>query len=211
MDTQIVSYDIAFNDMGCYADNPGDRTLKGPIWGDQRNMTHEWCATTCAQLEWSFFGLENGRECGSPLSLNLTYCIGFMTHADIRLGFCGNEISTSAIPVECVTCQLCWGDKSQCCGDSNKISIFSLVSTRTTASTADTTSIIPSSSTQSASESSATVFSAASTPTTQATTTTTPNTSNISWSQTNSTVSIDETSIYSCSSSSSASSTVGSH
>lgn len=67
MDRRYVSITIAALGLGCYTDDPDNRTLNEQMWREQPDMTNEWCATNCTRLEYPYFGLEYGRECKGPL------------------------------------------------------------------------------------------------------------------------------------------------
>lgn len=62
-----VSVTLAAVGLGCYTDDPDNRTLNEQMWREQPDMTNEWCATNCTRLEYPYFGLEYGRECKGPL------------------------------------------------------------------------------------------------------------------------------------------------
>lgn len=81
----------------CGADSPTDRVLKG-AYTSAADMTIEKCAASCS--EYTYFGLEYGREC-----------------------FCGNSYTGVEKPK--ADCHYrCSGDGSQICGGSNRISVY---------------------------------------------------------------------------------------
>lgn len=73
MDGQHVSVFIQAIGLGCYTDDPSNRTLNEQVWKDQRDMTGTWCATNCTRLQYPLFGVEYGRECKSPFFLSSTF------------------------------------------------------------------------------------------------------------------------------------------
>lgn len=68
-----MSVTIEALDLGCYTDDPSQRTLNEQIWREEPDMTTEWCASNCTRLQYPLFGLEYGRECKSPLVLQIEH------------------------------------------------------------------------------------------------------------------------------------------
>lgn len=61
--TSVTVVSLQLHDLGCYTDDPDNRTLKEEMWREQPGMTHEWCGVNCTKLNFPYYGLEYGREC----------------------------------------------------------------------------------------------------------------------------------------------------
>jgi len=107
-----------FRYASCWTDDVNDRSLTAVDWRTD-DMTIEKCADKCE--EYSYFGLEFGREC-----------------------YCGDELGGEAAPEkECGN--LCVGDTSQWCGGPDKLNLYTKPAAPTTTTTAEpeTTTVEP--------------------------------------------------------------------
>ncbi|KFP62891.1 WSC domain-containing protein 1, partial [Cariama cristata] len=86
--------------MGCFSDDPRERTLKGAVFYDLRKMTVSHCQEACAERAYTYAGLAYGAEC-----------------------YCGNKLpATTSKPEECNS--ECKGEKGSVCGGVNRLSVY---------------------------------------------------------------------------------------
>lgn len=94
---------VAYNYVGCYADDLSARILRGPVILGAGSTTPSICATYCLTNGYPFVGLENGNEC---------FC-GATTFADL------------AAPTDGCTSP-CAGDATQTCGAPLRLSLYTI-------------------------------------------------------------------------------------
>ncbi|XP_076832916.1 WSC domain containing 1a [Brachyhypopomus gauderio] len=86
--------------VGCFADDPMDRALKGVVFYDFRKMTSTLCQDTCTESGYQYAGLEYGSEC-----------------------YCGNHVTSARMKEE--ECNLdCKGEKGSVCGGVARLSVY---------------------------------------------------------------------------------------
>ncbi|KAH6665724.1 glycosyl hydrolase catalytic core-domain-containing protein [Halenospora varia] len=85
--------------QGCYTEGNGVRALGGKLFAND-TMTIDKCASACA--EFTYFGLEYGREC-----------------------WCGNHFGASSTSTKEDECSMpCGGDATAKCGAGNRLSVY---------------------------------------------------------------------------------------
>ncbi|KAK4117256.1 WSC-domain-containing protein [Canariomyces notabilis] len=88
-----------FQYVGCFTDDLDERSLTGKITYDSA-MTLEACAAACDG--YSYFGVEYGSQC-----------------------YCGTDLRPTAQQVSQAECATrCGGDKSNVCGDADRLNVF---------------------------------------------------------------------------------------
>ncbi|XP_078467725.1 LOW QUALITY PROTEIN: uncharacterized protein LOC144730824 [Lampetra planeri] len=88
--------------VGCFADDPKQRTLQGLVLYDYRKMTLFRCHDNCADRGYRYAGLEFGAEC-----------------------YCGHRVQGRNVSEE--ECKMeCKGERSSVCGGANRLSIYRL-------------------------------------------------------------------------------------
>ncbi|KAH8895106.1 WSC-domain-containing protein [Thozetella sp. PMI_491] len=93
----------AYEYFGCATDTL-PRTLDGGASTSSDSMSLDMCESFCGGLGFTFFGTEYGREC-----------------------YCGNELRDESQLVDDGECnQMCDGDNSQLCGQSDRLTIYKL-------------------------------------------------------------------------------------
>jgi len=92
---------------GCYYDE-GDKRLLTYQAGSENSLTWEICANLCNENGYSITGVEFGSQC-----------------------FCGNKYEYTPVPAPAADCKNmdCPGDKSEYCGDGNRILILNTTCT----------------------------------------------------------------------------------
>ncbi|KAL4258135.1 hypothetical protein AB1N83_010698 [Pleurotus pulmonarius] len=88
--------------QGCYTDNVLSRTLRGEHFTDASSMSRSLCTLTCAHRDFSYAGLEFGKEC---------YC-----------GYLLNPAATLTSDAECN--MPCAGNPEEDCGAADRISVY---------------------------------------------------------------------------------------
>lgn len=103
--TVSTSDNVAYNYLGCYADNTdsASRILRGPTILESSSMTPSICADYCFHEGYPYAGVEYGQEC-----------------------YCGATLFTDPASTADGCTQPCSGDNSQACGAQLRIEIYSL-------------------------------------------------------------------------------------
>ncbi|KAJ6657906.1 hypothetical protein lerEdw1_001826 [Lerista edwardsae] len=107
MGTQVLKHTFENKGtyMGCFMDDPREKSLKGTVFYDLRKMTVSHCQEACAERAYTYAGLEYGSEC-----------------------YCGNKLPlTTARQEDCNS--ECKGEKGTICGGVNRLSVYRLEET----------------------------------------------------------------------------------
>ncbi|KAF3905657.1 hypothetical protein ABW21_db0206699 [Orbilia brochopaga] len=114
--TGSTSTPTLWQDMGCYKDYTGNRTLVDKVTTSTNNSA-AFCYSFCGPLGYKYFGTEYSNEC-----------------------YCGNAIVGTGAPISSGCTYKCTGDQNQLCGGSNRINMYMVGDFRSPGTTTTTTS-----------------------------------------------------------------------